>query len=310
MNASSLQSDIFACDAQASVLWEKLRGLSLDGSVGSKSFAARLAGEQRWSDAFTRRAIEEYRRFLLLFALEQRREKAAPTLTGGPGATRIVPSAIVDKVWHLHLLYTQSYWEDLCRDVLGEPLHHQPANGSAGEAGALDEVYRANMEAYRTTFGELAPSDIWPASKGVPLPGTPLAEILETATPPSRLVNQALLLTMGVPVLFIIVALFVGWQPSNPGALMGTLVMTGGGVIAVCACVGLFVGLIHRSERPRRRCSLGTDGGEGFFCGGSGGGDSSGYDGHSHDSHGGHSDSGGGHSCGGHSCGGHGCGGH
>lgn len=160
MNASTFQSGILAHDPQGAALWEKLCGLSFDRNAGPNTFAARLASEQGWSAEFTSRVIEEYRRFLLLFAMEQRREQVNPAIPGVVPPVRIVPSAMVDKAWHLHLLYTQSYWETLCRDILGEPLHHQPASGSPGESATFDEVYQVNMENYRATFGELAPNDI------------------------------------------------------------------------------------------------------------------------------------------------------
>lgn len=300
---TSFQNGILAHDSQARALWEKLRGLTFDRGDGSNTFASRLAREQGWSVAFTGRVIEEYRRFLLLFALERRKEKTTRASPGEPPAVRIVPSATVDKAWHLHLLYTQSYWETLCRDILGEPLHHQPASGSSDEAGTLDAVYHASMEAYRTTFGELAPSDIWPVAKGTPPPGTPLAEVLGSATPASRSSRLPLFLPAGILALLLLIPL-LKWGTLNIDSVMGALAVACGLLIAVCACAALFVGAIRSAERTSRR-SVGRDGGEVFFCGGSG--DSSGHDSHSH---GGHSDSGGGHSCSGHGCGGHGCGGH
>ena len=301
-----------AHDPQARVLWEKLRTLSFDHGTGPRTFATRLASEQGWSAGFTSRVIEEYRRFLLLFALVQRREQAIRVPAGNPPVVRIVPSAAVDKAWHLHLLYTQSYWGTLCQDILGAPLHHQPADGSSGEEVALDEIYRVNMEAYRTTFGELAPSDIWPTPKGMPPPGMPLAEVLERAGPAldSGRWGRYLVLA-GVLAPLLILGLLVGKEFPSLDGVTGALEMAVVIVVTVCACICLLVGLVLGSERSGRRRSVDGQGENIFFCGGSdGSGGSSGYDGHSHGSHGGHGDSGGSHSCGGHGCGGHGCGGH
>ena len=64
------------------------------------------------------RAIEEYRRFLLL---------------GVAAGHPVSPSDTVDQVWHLHLTYTRRYWDTLCRDTLGRLLHHEPTQGGAVE---------------------------------------------------------------------------------------------------------------------------------------------------------------------------------
>src|SRR5947199_354356 len=72
------------------------------------------------------RAIEEYRRFAFL-----------AVAAGHP----VSPSDAVDQVWHLHLLYTRSYWVQFCGEVLGKPLHHEPSTGGGGEAAKFDAWY-------------------------------------------------------------------------------------------------------------------------------------------------------------------------
>jgi hypothetical protein len=128
-------------------LWRRLDAFELDSGGGAKAFSARLAREQGWSAEFTRRAIAEYKRFLLLAA------------TGEEPST---PSEIVDKVWHLHLIYSRSYWETLCRDILGKPLHHDPGTGDPGEDRAFAARYRATRMRYPSVFGHEPPRDIWP----------------------------------------------------------------------------------------------------------------------------------------------------
>lgn len=113
------------------------------------SFEARLAREQGWSLDYTRRVIEEYRRFLYL----------AATARGGG----VTPSKAVDEVWHLHLTYTKSYWDDLCQGVLGKPLHHNPSDGSAGDEKHYGSQYGNTLTRYRSVFGRAAPADIWPS---------------------------------------------------------------------------------------------------------------------------------------------------
>ena len=76
------------------------------------------------------RAIEEYKRFVFL-----------AMAAGHP----VTPLDEVDQVWHLHLCYTRSYWEDLCGEVLRAPLHHGPTRGGAAERARFDDQYRRTL---------------------------------------------------------------------------------------------------------------------------------------------------------------------
>ncbi len=119
------------------------------------SFAKRLQMENRWTIIYTDRAIAEYKRFLYL-------AKVSPI--------PVTPSAAVDQVWHLHLLYTRSYWKDLCFDLLGCPLHHDPSGGGGREATQLWNGYEATKALYRKEFGEEPPTELWPATADWILP--------------------------------------------------------------------------------------------------------------------------------------------
>jgi hypothetical protein len=125
-------------------LRERLFALSFDDPAG-EPFLSRLMREHGWTEAFALRAIDEYKRFLYLAA------------TGKPG---LVPPKAVDQVWHLHLLYTRSYWDDLCRCILGRPLHHDPSPGGHDAAREGRAGYERTLSNYRLAFGE-PPSDIW-----------------------------------------------------------------------------------------------------------------------------------------------------
>lgn len=111
------------------------------------TFARRLSRETGWSQDFTRRAIAEYRRFLYLAAR-----------AGHP----VTPSEEVDEVWHFHLLYTRSYWDDLCATVLGAPLHHAPTRGGRAEATKFTDWYERTLASYRQHFDAEPPAEIWP----------------------------------------------------------------------------------------------------------------------------------------------------
>ena len=311
MNVSTDPGGALARDPQLAALWAKLRRLSFDSGTGPRTFAARLASEQGWSAEFAAQAIEEYRRFVLLFALEQGRVLGNQAADGSQPTVRIVPSAVVDKVWHLHLLYTRSYWEALCRDLLGAPLHHLPADGSGGEAALLDGVYRHTLESYRRVFGQLAPESIWPMPEATLPP-----PIAAGSVPAEGCPEPAPVLSIG------------GWiLASCPfGAVLGLLcaqkataeniaLCVGTGCVLAAAAVlvislGIGTGSAstgRRRNRRRRAIYFGGDGSPG--CSTSGGPSASSDCGSTHGGDG-HSYSGGGHGCGGHGCGGHGCGGH
>ncbi len=130
-------------------LYEKIQAFSLDAIDAIYSLSGRLVRQNRWSLAYTQRTIEEYKKFVLL-----------AMITGHP----VTPSEQVDQVWHLHLTYSYSYWEEFCPKVLGRSLHHGPTKGGAQEELKHRDQYRKTLEAYERTFGYAAPSDIWPMS--------------------------------------------------------------------------------------------------------------------------------------------------
>lgn len=134
-------------DALRTQLWRKIQGFQLDQPGDALKFTSRLARENGWPIGYARRVVEEYRRFLFL------------TKVAGHEVT---PSEQVDEAWHLHLVYTKSYWDDLCRNVLQRPLHHNPTRGGPAENKRHREQYEQTLESYREYFGEAPPADIWP----------------------------------------------------------------------------------------------------------------------------------------------------
>ncbi|MCA9160733.1 MAG: hypothetical protein KDA51_00850 [Planctomycetales bacterium] len=88
-------------------LWSQLELFQLDVPTHGLVFSERLARENAWSPSYTRRAIAEYKRFLYLAMTSSH---------------VVCPSDAVDQVWHMHLTYTRSYWNDLCGELLGRPL--------------------------------------------------------------------------------------------------------------------------------------------------------------------------------------------
>ena len=129
-------------------LWARLEAFRVDDDSASLSFLGRVARENQWSRSFTDRVFVEYRRFVFLAMTVEH---------------QVTPSEQVDQVWHLHLTYTRSYWNDLCGEVLETPLHHQPTVGGAAQRMHWNDTYSQTLASYRRVFGSEPPSDIWPA---------------------------------------------------------------------------------------------------------------------------------------------------
>lgn len=134
-------------NALHSDLWRKICAFQFDEPGNQLTFAARLAHENGWSEGYARRVVDEYRRFLFLAMV---------------AGHEVTPSEQVDESWHLHLVYTRSYWDELCPHVLGRPLHHHPTRGGVDESKKHHEQYAKTLASYNKHFGEAAPPDIWP----------------------------------------------------------------------------------------------------------------------------------------------------
>ncbi len=135
---------------RAKVLWAKVEAFEIDEPGAPKPFSSRLAAEQGWTKKLALEAIEEYKRFMFL------------AVAAGHAVT---PSATVDEVWHLHLIYTKSYWEEFCVNVLDRIIHHEPGNGKEGEKSAFGNQYEHTLDSYRQFFGE-PPRAIWGPHNG------------------------------------------------------------------------------------------------------------------------------------------------
>ncbi len=134
---------------QQTELYRQIQAFSLDNTQAPWPFSKKLARENRWSETFTLRVIEEYKKFAFL-----------AVAAGHP----VTPSDQVDQAWHLHLTYTRSYWEEFCPKVLGKPLHHEPTRGGQDEKGKFNDWYGNTLASYEKLFGHKPPEDIWPDS--------------------------------------------------------------------------------------------------------------------------------------------------
>ncbi|WP_294221488.1 hypothetical protein [uncultured Chryseobacterium sp.] len=128
------------------LLWNRLLHFELDHPGAEFPFSKKLAKEENWTESFTQKAIEEYKKFVYLCCI----------LPNGAS-----PGEVVDKVWHLHLTYTQNYWEEFCPDILQRKLHHHPSNGGNSEAEKHRNWFGETLKNYRKVFGQLPPEEIW-----------------------------------------------------------------------------------------------------------------------------------------------------
>lgn len=152
------ESGIPNIPAEWQELWEQLKAFQFDEEGAEYAYSHRLSRYNSWSYDFALRVIEEYRKFLFLL-------KAAGHI--------VSPSKIVDQAWHLHLIYTHSYWEVLCLRIFKQPMHHYPGNGSSQDQKKFAAIYERTLEDYAKFFGK-PPEDIW----GKPNPGIDWRSIL------------------------------------------------------------------------------------------------------------------------------------
>jgi len=136
-------------DQEAS-LWNRICDFTLEDPAASFSFTQRLARDNHWSLPFATRVVEEYKRFMFLAVV----------------CDHVVsPSDAVDQVWHLHLVYTRSYWDEFCGEVLQHPIHHGPTRGGKTETTKFVDLYDKTKRSYFDKFGVEPPVEIWPSSE-------------------------------------------------------------------------------------------------------------------------------------------------
>ncbi|WP_156803705.1 hypothetical protein [Lyngbya sp. PCC 8106] len=137
-------------NVQQQELYQRLQAFSLDEPNAKYSFSKRLARENGWTVEYTQQAIAEYKKFAFLAVVAEH---------------PVTPSEQVDQVWHLHLAYTRSYWDEFCPNILQKPLHHSPTQGGSSEDNKFNHWYNKTLEEYTTFFGEFPPVEIWPPAE-------------------------------------------------------------------------------------------------------------------------------------------------
>ena len=87
------------------------------------------------------RAELDYRRFLHMHIVHPEAD--------------LVPTKLIDEVWHQHILDTNAYGED-CDRIFGHFLHHYPYFGMNGEEDQanLQSCFESTQEIWEREFGE------------------------------------------------------------------------------------------------------------------------------------------------------------
>lgn len=118
-------------------LFKKISDFQIDEPNIEKPFSMRLAQENEWTKEYTLQAIDAYKKYMYLAVVAKH---------------NVTPSAVIDKVWHQHILYTKSYL-DWCENTLGRFIHHTPSTGQQ-QSEKYRLAYTKTKELYEKTFDE------------------------------------------------------------------------------------------------------------------------------------------------------------
>lgn len=124
-------------------LWNKILAFDFDNPPSEYGFSTRLANENYWTNEFTSQAILEYKKFMYLAATSD---------------FMVSPSEVIDKVWHQHLIFTQSY-QDFC-NILGKQIQHVPSTHNKHEFEKFKLAKERTITFYERDFGK-QPKNIW-----------------------------------------------------------------------------------------------------------------------------------------------------
>jgi len=183
---------------------------SFDKANEEYSFTIRLANENKWTKAFTKKAILEYKKFMYLAATSDK---------------MVSPSEIVDVVWHQHLIFTKSY-RDFCL-LLGKQIQHIPSTHNPEEFEKFRDAKKQTEEIYIQNFGE-QPKDIWQYREMFDILGLEKAKL-----PASEIFHTAILVIMALvfPIYYLLRPVYLGIEGSQFLLIYITLIMLVGLVL-------------------------------------------------------------------------------
>lgn len=138
---------LIATDRTFADRWQKVESFEIDDPTAKEPFSFVLCDKMFWSKELAEHVIVEYKKFMLLCSMFPERN--------------ITPSVDIDTVWHLHLLYTRSYFR-FCNDALGCAfLHHEPSKGGDEQESFHENSYDKTLQTYSEVFGYEAPESVW-----------------------------------------------------------------------------------------------------------------------------------------------------
>lgn len=131
-------------------VWEQIRAKFGGADASTKAFAHKLAVKLGWDGHFASRAVLEYKRFIYL---------------GVVSDFVVTPSAIIDQVWHQHILFSKAY-RSFCDEVIEYEFDHNPELLSMyDQTGTFGAQYLDTLALYKKEFGFEAPAAIWGTPK-------------------------------------------------------------------------------------------------------------------------------------------------
>ena len=107
----------------------------------------------KWSRAKARKGIQKYKQWLYLKLHDP--------------MARLVPTELIDDVWHYHILDTKAYATD-CQRVFGKFLHHFPYFGLRGgdDADNLKSAFLQTRQLFSKVWGEEVAPDVYSMCDG------------------------------------------------------------------------------------------------------------------------------------------------
>ena len=234
--------------SEVQAIWDKLRTYPFDDPNSVLSFSKRLQRENGWDEDYTQRVLEEYLRFMFL------------TRFAGHSVT---PSDQVDQAWHLHLLYSDEYFNNFCPNYLGEVIHHGPTRGGSKENSKYKNWYSKTLFTYKQIFGESPPKDIWPGSSerfqdAAAFCRVNTADMVQI----KRRLFDILVTVLIVTLAYTITTLMFDYENGSEPPMLFSLVLY--------SLLGMFGLLGYRWYRDRKGSTSGGCGGGGAGCGGCG----------------------------------------
>jgi hypothetical protein len=230
-------------------LLKRIEEFDMNVSGAALTFTKRLARENGWSEQYAQKVINEYKRFVYM-----------SVIAGKP----LTPSDEVDQAWHMHLIYSKSYWVDFCQKTLGGfQLHHGPTKGGKSEGMKFTDQYTNTLNTYKEHFGTDAPSDVWPSvADRFRQSNFQRIDKSEKYVLDRKKVKAYALSMLLVPVLFFLSAFLMSAKTDDDSSIIWFIVI---------AVVAIFVirGLYRYANRDERKSSYksGSSGSSDSGCG-------------------------------------------